>query len=35
MKAIIKIFGIFLGLLLIACAGVVIYVSTLDPNDYK
>jgi AsmA protein len=35
MKAILKVFGILFGFAVIACAALVIYISTLDPNDYK
>ncbi|MGY8813638.1 MAG: AsmA family protein [Gammaproteobacteria bacterium] len=35
MKAILKVFGILFGFAIIACAALVIYISTLDPNDYK
>jgi AsmA protein len=35
MKAIIKLFGILFGLVFITCAALMIYISTLDPNDYK
>jgi len=35
MKKLLKIFGVVFGLMLVACLAVVIYITTLDPNDYK
>ncbi|MEX2352605.1 MAG: AsmA family protein, partial [Gammaproteobacteria bacterium] len=35
MKTILKVFGVIFGLLLVLCIGAVLYISTLDPNDYK
>ena len=35
MKSILKIFGVIFGLILIICVAAVVYVTTLDPNDYK
>ena len=35
MKAIIKLFAVLFGLFLISCIALMIYVTTLDPNDYK
>ncbi len=35
MKSLLKVFGILIGLVIVTLAAIVIYVSTLDPNDYK
>ena len=35
MKSFIKIFGVLVGLVIISLAALVLYISSLDPNDYK
>lgn len=35
MKSILKVFGVVFGIIVIALAGIILYATTLDPNDYK